>query len=265
MDLQQTLVHSYIPTFDLSTPESSKYSLDLADKLLLQIQKELTSALSADNKAIPYSPATPTSVPTVNSRPQGIFKTTVWRKALSQSTQKSTYKKKLLRFNKTTKLQRQRRTPKQIGCFRHFLTGDVAHLYKNSFLHPPKSKAPLHPNQQLAFQIVQHRIKRLSTLCLQREVLLGLEGDLKGWQQGLTSKGFTIGGSTSFTLKKDLLTHWLKNNWERRLWFWKTVDRAINLSKNREIFLTAEYKRNKWDISFSLYETEKPKYVGSFF
>ena len=156
MDSQQTLVHSYVPTFDLSTPESSKFSLDLADKLLLQIQKELTSALSADNKAIPYSPATPTSVPTVNSQPQGIFKTTVWRKALSQSTQKSTYKKKVLLFNKTTKLRRQRRTPKQIGCFRHFLTGDVAPQYKNSFLHPPKSKAPLHPNQQLAFQIVQH-------------------------------------------------------------------------------------------------------------
>ena len=52
--------------------------MDLADKLLLQIKKELTSALSADNKAIPYSPATPISVPTVNSRPQGIFKTTAW-------------------------------------------------------------------------------------------------------------------------------------------------------------------------------------------
>ena len=131
MDSQQTLVHSYVPTFDLSTPESSKYSLDLADKLLLHIQKELTSALSVDNKAILYSPATPTSVPTVNSRPQGIFKTTAWQKALSQSTQKSTYRKKTLLFNKTMKLQCQRRTPKQIGCFRHFLTGDVTHQYRN--------------------------------------------------------------------------------------------------------------------------------------
>ena len=57
----------------------------------------------------------------------------------------------------------------------------------------------------------------------------------------------------------------MKNNWERRLWFWKTSDRAVDLAKNREIYLTAAYKKNKWDISFSLYEAEKPKYVGSFF
>ena len=84
MDFVTESAPLYILTLDLSTPKSSKFSLALADSFLLQLQEQLTSASTVDNKAIPYSPATPPPAPTANSSHQDTYQKTAWRKAFHQ-------------------------------------------------------------------------------------------------------------------------------------------------------------------------------------
>ena len=249
----------YIPILDLSTPKSSKFSLALADNFLNQLQDQLKSASSADNKAIPYSPATPPPAPIANSSHQDTYQKTVWRKAFHQQVKRLNK----VQFSHKTKIRRQRKKPQVAHCFHHLSFEPSDNLCKNYFLRPPPN--PLTPSQKFSFQVVQHRVKKLSTHCLQLEVLQGLLGGLQGWQDELKHRGVLIGDTTLLAISKNLPTHLLKYNWERTLWFWTKLERAIDLAKNREIFVSISVQKNRWDILINFYKKEQPKYVASIF